>query len=106
MITYEEFGKIELRTAKIIDVKEHPSADRLYILNIDIGGESRQIVAGIKVYYAAQELIGKNIAVVYNLQPAVIRGVESNGMLLAASSEQGLSILTLERDLPSGAVIK
>ncbi|MDD5504546.1 MAG: methionine--tRNA ligase subunit beta [Candidatus Omnitrophica bacterium] len=106
MITYEDFSKIELKIAKIIDAREHPSADRLYILDIDLGGEKRQIVAGIRNHYAIQELIGKNIAVVCNLQPALIRGIESNGMLLAASSGNELSILTIEKDLPAGAMIR
>jgi methionine--tRNA ligase beta chain len=106
MITYEDFKKLEIKTAKILGVKEHPSADRLYILDIDTGNEKRQIVAGIKNHYKAEELIGKNIAVVLNLQPAVIRGIESNGMLLAASNDQILSVLTLDKDIPPGSIIK
>lgn len=106
MITYEDFSKLEIRTAKVLDAREHPSADRLYVLDIDTGNEKRQIVAGIRNHYKAEELIGKNIAVVLNLQPAVIRGVESNGMLLAASNGQSLSVLTIDKDVPPGSIIK
>jgi methionine--tRNA ligase beta chain len=106
MINYEEFKKIELRTAKVLDARKHPSADRLYILEIDIGEEKRQIVAGIREHYSPENLVGKNIIVVVNLEPAVIRGVESNGMLLAASTKDDLSLLTLDRDIPTGSAIK
>ena len=106
LITFDEFKKIEIRTAKILDVRDHPDADKLYIVDIDLGSEKRQIVAGIKKHYTPQELIGKDVAVIVNLQPAVIRGVESNGMLLAASDSEMLSILTLDKSLPLGSTIK
>ena len=106
MITYEDFKKLEIKTAKIVDVRLHPDADRLYIVDIDLGTEKRQIVAGIRNFYSIDELKGKNIAVVLNLEPAVIRGVESGGMLLAASSGQALSVLTLDKDMPAGSIIK
>ena len=106
MITFDEFKKIEIKTAKILDVKDHPEADRLYIVDVDLGDEKRQIVAGIKKYYTPEELIGKDVAVIVNLEPALIRGVESNGMLLAGSNNEALSILTLDRDLPPGSPIK
>jgi tRNA-binding protein len=106
MITYEDFKKLEIRTAKILDAKPHPNADRLYIVDIDLGTEKRQIVAGIRNHYEIGQLIGKNIAVITNLEPALIRGVESNGMLLAASNNTDLSILTLDKDILPGSVIK
>jgi tRNA-binding protein len=106
MITYEDFKKLEIRTAKILDAKPHPNADRLYIVDIDLGIEKRQIVAGIRNHYEIGQLIGKNIAVITNLEPAFIRGVESNGMLLAASNNTDLSILTLDKDILPGSVIK
>jgi methionine--tRNA ligase beta chain len=106
MISYEDFKKLEIRTARVLAAKEHPSADRLYVLDIDLGSEKRQIVAGIKNYYSIDSLIGKNIAVITNLEPAVIRGVESNGMLLAASGESTLCVLTTDRDIMPGSVIK
>ncbi|MDP8292541.1 MAG: methionine--tRNA ligase subunit beta [Candidatus Orphnella occulta] len=106
MITFDEFKKIEIKTAKILSVKDHPDADRLYVVDVDLGNEKRQIVAGIKKHYAPEELIGKDVAVIVNLEPATIRGVESNGMLLAASDSEMLSILTLDRGLPPGSTIK
>lgn len=106
MITYEEFQKLELKTAKVIEVKEHPSADRLYILQIEIGEKKRQIIAGIREAYSADELIGRDVIVIVNLEPALIRGEESQGMLLAAKSGGNLSILTLDRTLPSGTTVK
>jgi methionyl-tRNA synthetase len=106
LITFDEFKRIEIKTAKILDVRDHPDADRLYIVDVDLGSEKRQVVAGIKKHYTPQELIGKDVAVIVNLQPAMIRGVESNGMLLAASDSEMLSILTLDKSLPSGSTIK
>ncbi len=106
MITYEDFKKLELKCAKIVEVKEHPQADRLYIVTIDVGSEKKDIVAGIRNFYKPEELKGKNVVVVNNLEPAVIRGVESKGMLLAASEGGALSIITLDRDMPAGAGIK
>ncbi|MDP8212857.1 MAG: hypothetical protein P9X22_06175 [Candidatus Zapsychrus exili] len=87
MISIEDFAKAEIKIAKIKEVEDHPNADRLYVVKIDLGEEERQIVAGIKSSYEKEYLIGKLIAVVTNLEPATIRGVESNGMLLAASDE-------------------
>jgi methionine--tRNA ligase beta chain len=106
MITYEDFKKLEIKTARVLNAREHPSADRLYVLDIDIGTENRQIVAGIRGHYSAQELVGKNIAVVINLEPVTIRGIESNGMLLAASGGDALSVLIPDKDVSPGLEIK
>ncbi|PIQ86897.1 MAG: methionine--tRNA ligase, partial [Candidatus Omnitrophica bacterium CG11_big_fil_rev_8_21_14_0_20_45_26] len=84
MATIEDLKKLDLRIAEILKVEPHPNADRLWLLTIRIGEEERQIVAGIKKFYSAEALLGKKIVVVANLEPAVIRGVESKGMLLAA----------------------
>lgn len=105
-ITYDNFKKLDLRVAEIIKVELHPNADRLWLLTVRIGEEERQIVAGIKQYYTAEELVGKKVVVVANLAPAVIRGVESKGMMLAASTTETLTILIPEKDIPSGAVVK
>lgn len=106
MIPLEDLKKLDLRAAKILSVEDHPSADKLYILTIDVGGEQKKIVAGIRAFYKPQELLGKLIVVVNNLEPAVIRGVESSGMLLAASDEGNISILTIERPVKAGSIIK
>ena len=106
MITFDDFKKLELRTAKIVDVKDHPDADRLYVVDLEIAQEKRQVVAGIKSSYQPDDLIGKSVVVVVNLEPATIRGVESNGMILAASDDNGLSVLTLDKDVLSGSLVK
>ena len=85
---------LNLKVARIIDAKDHPNADKLYILDIDLGSEKRQLVAGIKGHYSADELKNKKIIVVSNLKPAKLRGVESNGMLLAGDDGTGPGLLT------------
>jgi methionyl-tRNA synthetase len=107
MITYDEFKKLDLRIAQIIEVTAHPNADKLYLMKIDIGGEIKQIVAGIRLSYPLPEfLVGRKVVVVNNLEPAVIRGAESNGMILAASGESGPVVLFPEKDVPAGTIIK
>lgn len=105
-ITFNDFMKIDLRVAEIKTCEDVPGADKLYKLTIDIG-EERTIVAGIKPYYAKEELVGKKIAVVTNLEPRTLRGIESHGMLLAGSSEDKSSVvlLTLDREIANGSKI-
>ncbi|NLE64309.1 MAG: methionine--tRNA ligase subunit beta [Elusimicrobia bacterium] len=105
-VSIDEFKKFRIVTAEIKEVAAHPNADKLYVLQVDTGSDVRQIVAGIKRSYAPEQLVGKKIALIANLEPAVIRGVESNGMLLAASDENGPAILTPERDVPPGSPVK
>lgn len=106
MITIDDFKKVELKVGKVLEAAPHPNADRLIVMKVDLGsGETRQIVAGIKVSYAPEQLVGKTVIVVANLQPAVLRGVESQGMLLAASQPGVISVLTLDRDLPPGSPV-
>ena len=106
MVTIEEFKKFEFIVAQIKEVKEHPNADRLYVLKIDTGKEEKQLVAGIRPAYTKEQLIGRRVIVVNNLEPAVIRGETSQGMVLAASDAQGITILTLERDVALGSIVK
>lgn len=103
---FDDFKKLELRVAEITDAKLHPNADRLYVLDLIVGGEKKQVVAGIKNYYTPSELIGKKVVVVNNLEKAVIRGVESQGMVLAASEGDVLTLVTPERTIGSGAVVR
>ena len=105
MVKYEDFEKLDLRVAEIIDAKPHPNADKLFVLDIDVGGEKRQIVAGIRSAYKAEELKGKKIIVVANLEPAKLRGVESQGMLLAAGKDNELVLLTIDKSVPSGSQV-
>jgi methionyl-tRNA synthetase len=105
-IEYTDFEKVQLRTARILEAERVEGTDKLMKLQLEIGDEKRQIVAGIAQHYEAAGLIGKQIVVVANLKPAKIRGVESNGMLLAASSEGSLRLITIDGELPSGAAVK
>lgn len=106
MVTFEEFKKLELKVAKIKEVREHPHADKLYVMIIDLGDKTKQIVAGIKSSYKKEELLEKQIVVVDNLEPAMLRGVESQGMLLAASDDTGISIVSPERKMKLGSIVK
>ncbi|MBN3041090.1 MAG: methionine--tRNA ligase subunit beta [Candidatus Omnitrophica bacterium] len=105
MITYQDFSKLDLRVAKIIEAQIHPDADKLLVLKVDIGEKEVQLVAGIKDFYESDELIGKKIAVLTNLEPRKIRGYESQGMLLAASQGESLSVLTVDKDIAEGSKI-
>ena len=105
-ISYEDFSKLDLKVAKILEVEKVENTDRLLRIQIDLGSEKRQLVAGLAKAYSPEEMVGKHIVVVANLEPAVIRGVESNGMLLAASSEDNISLLTLDRDIEPGSKVK
>ncbi len=106
MVNYEDFRKIELKIATIKDVQPHPNADKLYVVIIDVGGITKQIVAGIRLFYTPESLIGKQVVIVDNLEPAVIRGIESRGMLLAASDEKGISVISPDRMVQEGSLVK
>lgn len=107
-INYEEFKKLDLRVGQIKAVKIHPNADKLYILVVDLGeGEHDiQLVAGLKEHYGEDDLIGKKIVVVRNLEPSVIRGIESQGMLLAAVFNNKVSLVVPEMSIETGAKVK
>lgn len=106
LITFDEFASIELRTAEILEVEKVEGADKLLKIQVRVGEEQRQIVAGIAPYYTIEELVGKRIVIVANLKPAKLRGVESQGMLLAAEKGENLSLVTLDRDIGSGAKVR
>ncbi len=107
MVTIEEFSKIELRVGTVTSVEPHPNADRLLVLKVDIGEEEdRQLVAGIRVHYSPEELVGRQIVVVANLQPAKLRGVESQGMLLAASDGEQVIVLRPEKRTRAGSQVR
>jgi methionyl-tRNA synthetase len=92
--------------AKIKEASEHPNADKLYVLTVDLGDKTKQLVAGIRGSYKKEDLIGRQVVVVDNLDPAVIRGVESQGMVLAASDENGISVVCPDRELKLGSIVK
>ena len=102
LISIDDFFKTKLKTAKVIEAEKVEGADKLLKLQIDLGSEKRQIVAGIAQFYSPEEITGKTIVVVSNLKPATIRGIESNGMLLAAKHKKKLQVITLEEDMPPG----
>ena len=104
-IAIEEFSRLDLRVARVAAAERHPKADRLLKLQVELGGETRQIVASIAGSYAPEELLGRLIVVVANLKPARLRGEVSQGMLLAASDGEVISILSPDRPVPPGAQV-
>ena len=107
-ISINDFAKVDLRVATIREAKPHPNADRLLVLQVDLGeGETRQICAGVKAFYEPEALVGKQIVVVANLAPAVLRGEPSQGMLLAAggADRSQVVLLTPMAEIPAGAKV-
>ncbi|MCI5779534.1 MAG: methionine--tRNA ligase [Lentisphaeria bacterium] len=104
-VTIEEFGRIQLKTAKVLAAEKVEGADKLLKLRIEVGSETRQLIAGVAQSYSPEEIVGKTIVIVANLRPAKIRGVESQGMLLAAKAGKVLKLVTIDGDMPSGVVI-
>lgn len=106
-ITIEEFAKIDLRVAKVLAVEKVEGSDKLLKLRISVAGAERQIVAGIAQHYSAEQMVGKEIVVVANLKPAKLRGLLSEGMLLAASNEEGkLAVIRPDTEIGEGAKVK
>src|SRR5262249_426369 len=104
-IKIDEFGKVELRVAEVVAAEPLPKSKKLLKLTVSLGQEQRTVVAGIAEHYAPADLVGKKVVIVANLEAAKLMGVESNGMVLAASAGGKLAVLTLERDLPPGAKV-
>ena len=110
MIDFDTWRKLDLRIGQVLSAEPHPNADRLIVMQVDLGSEKRQLVAGLKEHYEPESLVGRKIVVLANLEPAKLRGVESQGMLLAAtdtseSGEQVVSILMSDRDVSPGSKI-
>jgi methionyl-tRNA synthetase len=103
LISIDDFAKIDLRVAEIVKAEKHPDADKLLILQLKLGDEVRQVVSGIAKYYEPQDLVGKKIVMVYNLKPVKLRGVDSNGMILAAQKGKKLTLISTLEDIPDGA---
>ncbi len=117
-IGYDDFAKLDLRVGKVLAIEDHPNADKLYVVTVDLGGRQRQIIAGLRPYMPQEALLGKNIIVVANMEPRKMRGLESQGMLLAAGFEEAVPdaaegapaarkvvILTTDGPVPPGAAI-
>jgi len=106
LITFDQVMAVNLKTAVVLEAEKIEGADKLLKLQVDLGEEKRQLVAGIALHYTPEELVGKTIVVVANLKPAKLRGVKSEGMLLAASTGDALKLVTVEGDLGPGAAVK
>lgn len=104
-VTIEDFARLDLRVARIEQVEPHPNAEKLLRLSIEMGGERRQIVAGIAPYYRPEDLVGRLIVVVANLKPAKLRGEWSHGMLLAASGGGTVAVLSPVSEVPTGSTV-
>ncbi|MGB9703537.1 MAG: methionine--tRNA ligase subunit beta [Candidatus Micrarchaeia archaeon] len=105
MLSYEEFSKLDLRIAKIEEVEEIEGSEKLYKLTISLGEEKRTIVAGIRKEYKKEELLGKEIVIVANLEPKTIKGIVSRGMLLAAVDNGKISLLIPEKEVTPGTKV-
>ena len=103
--TMDDFEKLDMRVAEILKVEKHPNADKLLVFQLKIGEETRQVVSGISKWYKPEDLVGKKVVMVYNLEPVTLRGVESNGMILSAEKGKMLSVVSTLEDIPSGATI-
>ena len=104
--TIDDFKKVVLKVGKVLEASAHANANKLLVLKVDLGnGEVRQVVSGIKQWYTPEQLVGKSVVVVANLAPAVLRGVESQGMVLAASSGDQVILLSPEKDAAPGSKV-
>ena len=107
MISFKEFQRIDLRVGKVVEAQRIEGTDKLLKLMVDIGEEEpRQIVAGLAPAFGPEDLLGKNVVIVANLEPARIRGVESRGMLLAAGEDEPLALVVVDRDCPPGTKVR
>ncbi|WP_461864606.1 methionine--tRNA ligase [Thermococcus sp.] len=105
-VKFDEFMKLDLRVGKIVEVSDHPNANKLYVVKVDLGDEVRQLVAGLKKYYSKDELLNHYVIVITNLEPKKLRGVESQGMLLAADDGKNVALLMPDKEVKLGARIR
>lgn len=106
MVSYEDFKKLDIRIARVLEVKDHPNADKLLLLKIDTGEKQKQIVAGIKNFYKQEDLLGRQVVVIDNLEPVTIRGQTSEGMLLVAQGEEAISVLIPDKPVKEGSKVR
>lgn len=105
-LAFDDFKKMQLLIGKIVSVELHPGADKLYVVQVDLGAETRQVVAGIRPFYTPEQLLGKCVVVVANLAPVNIRSVDSNGMILAAQDGGRVVILSPEVEVAPGSTVR
>lgn len=107
-VKFDDFARLDLRVAKVTACREHPNADKLLILTIDLGTEQRQVCAGLRGHYQPEQLVGKLVVVVANLEPRSMRGEASQALVLAASQgphKEALAVITLDADIAPGSVV-
>jgi methionine--tRNA ligase beta chain len=105
MVSFKQFQEMDLRVGKVLSAEAVPGADKLYKLSVDMGERKITLVAGLRPYYTQEEIKGKKIIVVANLDPVILKGVESQGMLLAAQDGKVVSLLTVDKDVKPGSKI-
>ncbi len=105
MISFKQFQETEMQVGLIKKVEDHPNADKLYVLTVNLGQETRTIVAGLKEHYEKEELENKQAIFITNLEPVKLRGIHSEGMILAASNKDKVVFLEPEQDIPEGSKI-
>jgi len=106
MVNFDDFSKLDLKIGKILEVSMHPDAEKLYLLKVDIGDKTIQLVAGIKPFYEPEQLENKLIVVLTNLESKNIRGVLSEGMILAAQDKDDISLIISDKEIAVGSIIK
>ena len=105
-ITIEEFSRVKLVVGKVVEVSDHPQADKLCLIKVDTGDRVRQTVAGLKPYMDVNNIVGKEVVVVANLRPAVLRGERSEGMVLAAQKGDKVVLLTTDTEIGAGGEVR
>ena len=106
-LDFETFMSVELRTGTITSVDDHPNADKLYVVNIDDGSDGRTVCAGLKPYYSRDEMTGKQVVFVANLEPRKLRGVMSEGMICAADDgDGGVKLITIDGEIANGSRVR
>ena len=105
MIKFDQFKKMDIRIGKIVHIEDHPNADKLYIATVEVGDATKKLVAGVKEHYTKEELLNKQVVVLNNLEPATIRGVQSEGMILATKDGGKLAILIPEKEVKVGSPV-
>lgn len=105
-ISFTEWQKLDLRVGTIKKAEDHPNADKLLVLEVDVGSENKKLVAGLKGHYDKKKLVGKKVIVFVNLEPAVLRGVKSEGMVLAAVDGDKVSLLCPDQNVENGVRIR
>ena len=106
MVTFDDFMKLDIRIGTVTAADKVPGADKLIRLELDMGGETRQVVAGMVPAYAPEEFIGKQVPILVNLEPRTLRGVESQGMILAADVDGKPVMLIPDKEVPPGSVVR